>query len=157
MSSLWTPSGEHKVHRPNSAAESSAEPSNNQPATDDFDEQIAAVLPEGTKLEDLTDEQRESAKQALIEMAETRERLVNTPAEILVVNHAMGLYELAALHLSTDPANFESAKLSIDAMNAIVSGLEGRLGEAEATVVQARDQIRLAFVQTKQASQQGSQ
>ena len=38
------------------------------------------------------------------------------PAEVVVVNHVMGLYELAAIHLSSDTPDLVSAALAIDAM-----------------------------------------
>jgi len=59
----------------------------------------------------------------------------------------MGLYELAAIHLSGDPANLSEAKVAIDAMAAIVDALPGRLGEHEETLQAARSQIQMAFVQ----------
>ena len=36
-------------------------------------------------------------------LAEARSRLAQTPANVVVVNHVMGLYELAAIHLSANP------------------------------------------------------
>ena len=62
---------------------------------------------------------REAADQAAqIEaaMAEARARLADVPAEVVVVNHVMGLYELAAIHLSSDTPDLVSAALAIDAM-----------------------------------------
>ena len=49
-------------------------------------------------------------------MAEARARLADVPAEVVVVNHVMGLYELAAIHLSSDTPDLVSAALAIDAM-----------------------------------------
>ena len=49
-----------------------------------------------------------------------------------IANHAIGLFQLAALHLSQRPPNLEEAPLAIDAMGALVEGLAGRLGEDEA-------------------------
>ena len=46
----------------------------------------------------------------------------------------MGLYQLAGIHLSQDPPNFEAGRLAIDAMAAIIEGLPGRLGEDESTI-----------------------
>ena len=37
------------------------------------------------------------------QMAELRDQLARTPAEVVVANHAFGLFELAALHLSLSP------------------------------------------------------
>ena len=64
-----------------------------------------------------------------------------------MANHAYGLFELAAMHLSQAPPGFVQARLAIDALGALVEGLAGRLGEAEPSLVDALAQIRLAFVQ----------
>ena len=121
------------------------------------DDAIAAALPDGVTLEDLSDEERANAEAIIKEMAQARERMLQTPAATIVANHAMGLYELAALHLSTETPNFAEASIAIDALNAIVEKMVGRLGEGEATVVNARDQIRVAFVRLKQQTQTQSQ
>lgn len=152
MSTLWTPSGEHRVDRstPADAATNPADAAVG--ASDDsgnLDDQIAALLPEGMKLEDLSAEERAKAEEMIQEMANARKRLLNTPAVTIVVNHAMGLYELAALHLSAQPPNFAEATIAIDALSAIVEALKGRLGEAERDVAYALDEIRKAFVQIK--------
>jgi hypothetical protein len=79
-------------------------------------------------------------------MAEARARLAEVPAEVVVVNHVMGLYELAAIHLSSDTPDLVSAGLAIDAMAAIVVGLGHRLGEDAPTMADALANIRMAFV-----------
>jgi len=84
-------------------------------------------------------------------LAETRQRLAQVPAEVVVVNHAMGLYELAAIHLSSQPANLLESALAIDAFACLVEGLGERLGPDVATLRDALNQIRLAFVQIKGA------
>ncbi len=84
-------------------------------------------------------------------LAETRQRLAEVPAEIVVVNHVMGLYELAAIHLSAQPPRLFEAALAIDSVACLVEGLEGRLGDEEATLRLALDNIRIAFVQIKDA------
>lgn len=83
-------------------------------------------------------------------LAETRQRLAEIPAEIVVVNHVMGLYELAAIHLSAQPPRLFEAALAIDAVACLVEGLEGRLGDEEATLKLALDNIR-TLVQIKDA------
>lgn len=153
MSSLWTPSGEHRV---DSSAPTDAATDPADAVGDNIDEQIAALLPEGMRLEDLSAKERDKAEQMVKEMAEARERLVNTPAVTIVVNHAMGLYELAALHLSAPSPNFAEATIAIDALSAIVEKLQGRLGEAERDVTFALDEIRKAFVQIKSQTAAGS-
>jgi len=62
---------------------------------------------------------------------ELREQLLAAPAEVVIANHAFGLFELAALHLSQQPPKLDQARLAIDAFGALVEGLTGRLAEAE--------------------------
>ena len=51
-----------------------------------------------------------------------------------MANHAYGLFELAAIHLSQQPPSLEPARLAVDAMAALVEGLAGRLGDPEASL-----------------------
>jgi hypothetical protein len=80
------------------------------------------------------------------EMAAARARLAQVPAATVVANHAMGLYELAAIHLSQEPPNFGEATIAIDAMAALIDRLPGRLGDDEATLRESLSQLRMAFV-----------
>jgi hypothetical protein len=82
-------------------------------------------------------------------MAETRARLAEVPAEVVVTNHVMGLYELAAIHLSSTPPDFHAASLAIDAVGFLVDGLGERLGDEHATMRDALANIRMAFVSLK--------
>lgn len=153
MSSLWTPGGEHPVDRP-----AASDPAGSAVPTpdDSLDDEIAAALPEGMSLDDLSPEERARAEEMVKEMAEARERLINTPAATIVANHAMGLYELAALHLSAQNPDFAEATVAIDALSALVDSLSGRLGDDETAVAHALDQIRMAFVQIKSRAGAGS-
>jgi Domain of unknown function (DUF1844) len=72
---------------------------------------------------------------------------LSAPAEVVVANHAYGLFELAAIHLSESPPNLGAARLAIDAMSSLVEALAGRLGEVENSLREAVSQIRLAYVQ----------
>ena len=85
----------------------------------------------------------------LEELTDARRRLLTAAPETIVVNHAIGLYEFAALQLSSSPPNLVSAVLAIDALACLVEGLAGRLGEDESTLHEALSNIRLAFVQIK--------
>ncbi|MER3452805.1 MAG: hypothetical protein C4344_03825 [Acidimicrobiia bacterium] len=76
----------------------------------------------------------------------TRE-LVRTPAAVVVANHAVGLYELAVLHLAQKPPNLAEARLAIDALAALVEGLAGRLGDNEPTLREFLTRVRLLFVE----------
>ena len=84
-------------------------------------------------------------------MAEELAAIRNTPAEFVVGNHAIQLFELARIHLTADPPKLADASVAIDAMAAIVEGLAGRLGDDEGTLADGLAQIRLAFVQLKAA------
>ncbi|MEJ7800981.1 MAG: hypothetical protein WKF60_10690 [Ilumatobacter sp.] len=79
-------------------------------------------------------------------MAEARGRLADVPAEVVITNHVMGLYELAAIHLSSDAPDLVSASLAIDAMAGIVDGLGDRLGDDAPTMKDALGNIKMAFV-----------
>src|SRR5215213_1435084 len=128
MSSLWTPGGEHPVDR-----EGRPQP------------QAAAPPPEaGVGPDELTpEEQAELAEQ----MAAVQQELLGTPVSVVVANHAVGLFQLAALHLNQRPPNLEEGRLAVDAMGALVEGLAGRLGEEETSLREALAQLRMAFVQ----------
>ena len=74
-------------------------------------------------------------------LRELHARLVATPVEDVVVNHALGIWQLALVHLGvvTPPddrrrraaPDLAPAGLAIDAMAALVDGLGDRLGEDE--------------------------
>jgi hypothetical protein len=78
-----------------------------------------------------------------------RRRVAQAPAEVVVTNHVMGLYELAAIHLSSDPPDLPSAALAIDAVGCLVEGLGERLGPDAPTMRDALANIRMAFVEIK--------
>jgi hypothetical protein len=82
---------------------------------------------------------------------EARRRVAEAPAEVVVVNHVMGLYELAAIHLSAEQPDLVSAALAIDAVACLVEGLGDRLGDEAMTMRDALANIRMAFVQIKAA------
>lgn len=87
------------------------------------------------------------AAQAMAEqMAEAQQRILAEPVDAMVSNHVMGLYELAALHLSADPPNLVEARLPIDAIGLLVENLGDRLAEP-ATLTSALQQLRLAYVE----------
>lgn len=129
--SLWTPDGERRVERASDAPLGAA-PAPGQPG--------------GAPL---TADQEAEAQEIAAEMAQVREQLAEVPAAQVVANHAMGCWELAAIHLSAQPPKFEEAQIAIDAFGALADVLQGRLGEDEATLNDALAQLRLAFVQMK--------
>jgi len=99
--------------------------------------------------DDLDPETADALAEAERAMQETRERLAEVPAEIVVTNHVMGLYELAAIHLSSSPPDLHQSALAIDAVACLVDGLGERLGDDHPTMQDALNNIRLAFVQIK--------
>ena len=127
MSGLWTPSGE-------------------QPVGDETDLDERAGAP-------LTGED-DDAGQLEAELAEVQQQLLETPASVIIANHAIGLFQLAALHLNQQPPNFVDAQLAIDALGSLVEVLGDRLGPDEEALRDALAQIRLAFVQIKSAGGQ---
>ena len=120
----------------------------------DFDEALDAEFGGGfVQLDDeIDDETMDAVEAAQREMAEARARLAVVPAEVVVTNHVMGLYELAAIHLSSTPPDLVQAVLAIDAVACLVDGLGDRLGDEAPTMRDALNNIRLAFVQIKGAS-----
>jgi hypothetical protein len=138
MSSLWTPGGEHPVD-PQAASSAPSAPPTEEPTPEEI---LAAMSPE----------ERAEAEQMVAELAAARQRVLEAPPEVVIANHAMGLYELAAIHLSEQTPNLGAARVAIDAMGAVVESLEGRLGEAEPTLKEALAQLRMAFVQLSQAA-----
>jgi len=126
VSSLWTPSGERPVER------------EGQPA--------AAEAPR--RAPDLGDDEI-SEEELAAEMAEVQRQLLDVPAAVVIANHCIGIFQLAALHLNQPEPKLEEAQLAIDALAAIVEGLRPRLGEHEEPLRDALAQIRLAYVQIK--------
>ncbi len=126
MSSLWTPGGEVPVDRDRDRGGPEGPPPG--PAGDPTHAQPS---------------EEEIAAQA----AELQRYLLESPAEDVVAQHAMGLYELAVIHLSQAEPRLTDARLAIDALAALVDGLEGRLGEVGRQLRQALPQIQMAYVQ----------
>jgi hypothetical protein len=85
------------------------------------------------------------------QMADLRDQLARTPAEVVVANHAYGLFELAALHLSLEHPQLDQARLAIDALTCLVEGLGDRLGEPARELGEALSQLRLAYVELQAA------
>ena len=127
MSSLWTPSGEHPV------------------------DDEAPGSPDGGPLGP------ESEEQAALEVEELRRQLAATPASVVIANHCYGLFELAAIYLSQTPPMLFQARLAIDGLGYLLTGLQGRLGEAEPSLAEALSQLRLAFVQLDGAERTASE
>ena len=140
--SLWTPGGEHPVDRGDDGAPGGT------------GGQIPGAAPlTGAQI---SPEQEAEAQQIAAEMAEVREQLSQVPAAQVIANHAMGCWELAAIHLSAQPPKFDEAQLAIDAFGSLAEVLKGRLGPDEVTLNDALAQLRLAFVQMKATMEPGT-
>jgi glutathione S-transferase len=131
--SLWTPGGEVPVNR------------NPEPTAPPADTGVSSQVG-GPDLEDLTPEERAQAEAMVAQMAEAQRQILAAPAALIVANHLMGLYELAAIHLSQEPPNLAEARLAIDAMAAVLDAIESRLGEDGPALRQALVQLQMAFL-----------
>lgn len=121
MGELWTPGGDRPA-RPEQAGAP--------------DEGMAGREPTEAELE--------------AELAAMQEELAQTPAAVIVSNHAVGLFQLAAIHLNQRPPNLAEGRLAIDAMAALVEGVGDRLGDQAPALEEALTQLRMAFVQLSQ-------
>ena len=93
---------------------------------------------------------------------ELHERLSATPVADVIVNHAIGIWQLALVHLGvvTPPddqgrrpaPDLASAGLAIDALAALVDGLANRLGEGEEMLRDALQQAQMLYVEIADAS-----
>jgi hypothetical protein len=95
------------------------------------------------------EEQADAIADLQAAMDDARRRVAEAPAEVIITNHVMGLYELAAIHLSAEPPDLRSAGLAIDAVACLVDGLGDRLGAETPTLREALANMRLAFVEVK--------
>ena len=121
MSTLWTPGGEQR-------------PEDEDSPTAPADEGVAGP-------------DDEAAREQLRQL---REQLAATPVADIIANHAIGLWELALLHLSPEegmPPDLDEARLAIDGVAALVEGLDDRLDRHQEPLREALAQLRLAFVE----------
>ena len=138
MSGLWTPSGEH-VPEPEPAVGDAGDDSLDDSFNDGFDD--VELDPEVAE-----------------ELRRVRAEIAAAPVEDLVARHAVGLWELAVLHLSPDedrPLRLDQAAIAIDAMGGIVDTLGDRLGDYASPLRDALGQLRLAFVDVQQRAASG--
>jgi hypothetical protein len=130
VSGLWTPDGEHR------------------PPEEPGGPPVAGSAP---------DLEREPTADEVEAMREVHARLVATPVEDVIANHALGIWQLALVHLgvATPPdaqgnppaANLGAAGLAIDAMATIVDGLGDRLGVHHEVLRDALTQAQMLFVE----------
>ena len=92
---------------------------------------------------------------------ELHERLAATPVADVIVNHAIGIWQLALVHLGvvTPPdeqgrrpaPDLAAAGLAIDALAALVDGLIDRLGDGEPMLRDALLQAQMLYVEIADA------
>ncbi len=150
MSSLWTPSGERPVPPPTRPADERPRetPSGAHPQGEPGPARSGGPAPDGRR-NGAPGTEDPAAVEA--EVAALRDALARTPAAAVVANHCYGLFELAAVHLSSQPPHLADAQLAIDGLAGLLETLHGRLGPDEPTLVDGLAQLRLAWVQVKAA------
>lgn len=121
----------------------------NDSGADTFSGEIPGLDDLQAQFEQMSPEEQQQMAETQQAMEDSRARLAGVPAEVVITNHVMGLYELAAIHLSSEVPDLAQAALAIDALACLVDGLGDRLGEDAATMADALNNIRLAFVQIK--------
>lgn len=92
------------------------------------------------------------------ELRQVRAEIAGTPAVDIVANHAIGLWQLAVLHLNPEPGQslrLSEAAIAIDAMGGMVEALGDRLGEHAEPLRAAVTQLRLAFVEIQRQATEG--
>ena len=85
-------------------------------------------------------------------MAEVARQVSEANIEDVIANHCYGLFELAAIHLSSNPPQLQKASVAIDAMGLLVDGLGDRLGEHVESLNDGLTQLRMAFVRISSAA-----
>jgi hypothetical protein len=117
--------------------------------------------PGGNEPEPPEQQQPEPSQEEIEALRELHTRLAATPVADVIVNHAIGIWQLALVHLGvvTPPdesgrrpePNLAAAGLAIDALSAIVDGLVGRLGEGEEMLRDALRQAQMLYVEVSEA------
>jgi len=149
--SLWTPGGEVPVER-NRGGQPEAGTQADQGAAGAMisEEALAeAAAAAGIDLADLSPEERAQLEAMMVEMAEVQAQLASAPAAQVILNHMRGFYDLAGIHLSQSPPNFDEASLAIDAMAAVLDALEPRFGDDGPMMRQALTQLQTAFIELR--------
>jgi hypothetical protein len=144
VSTIWTPSGEHR------------------PEPDD--QGTPSGLIGGTPVGGPVAGDAMTADEAAMaeELARMSEELVLAPVADVVANHAVGLWQLAILHLAAAgaakagqpapldaDAHLDRAGLAIDAFGALVDGLGARLAPHDEALRDALAQLRLTYVEAR--------
>ncbi|MEA2705165.1 MAG: hypothetical protein QOD63_3110 [Actinomycetota bacterium] len=131
MSTFWTPGGEKPIPQ--------AEPEPAPPPTSDEQLQRSADTADPTEAE----------ARELAELMAIQAQILATPCAMVVADHCMSLYELAALYLSPDPPQLGDARVAIDSLDALIEVLGSKLGEHEAALKQGLSQLRMGWVEAQ--------
>ena len=134
--SLWTPGGEVPMDD-GRRSEPAPPPTGQAPGPGEVD------------LESLSPEERARAEAMIAQMAQAQQEIAEAPADALVANHALGLFELAAIKLNAQPPRLEDARLAIDALAGLVAAVDDRLGEGGAQLREALSTVQAAWVQVR--------
>ena len=167
--SIWTPSGEHKVPRDPSGQGAEGAGQHSAGGTQGGEAQASAggfgagdfqtagaadplAQMDGAHMDGADPQALDPEVRAELEaqMAEVRQRILETPVEAMVVQHLIGLFEIAAIHLNAENPDLSSVRLAIDTMEGALSAAEGRLGDAEEAMQSMLHQARMAYVQVSQ-------
>ncbi len=141
MSTFWTPSGERPIPKDDSPSQA---PPGRPPAPGEH----------GPGESPFGDEQY-SEEEMRAEMLAMQEQLLGTPAVAVVANHGIGMLELAALHLGQEPPNLAEAAVAIDGLGGLLDAVGPRMGPNEAPLRQALNQLRMAFIEARNAAGAG--
>ncbi|MGY6502273.1 MAG: hypothetical protein ACXIVQ_15420 [Acidimicrobiales bacterium] len=156
--SLWTPGGEHPVDRNRPDGGGEDQPAAGGPERSPMTDILSTLSDEQrAEFERLSPEEQEQAMQMIAQMNESRRQLLEAPAAMVVANHAMGLYELAAIHLGSGSPDLVQAKIAIDAFAAILDAVGDEMGDDGQTLRDALAQIQLAYVQVRAVSEGAGQ
>ncbi len=148
-------SGSHASDEHNSGGQATTGQATTGQGADSQDTQPVTGQPSTKHSENPENDKTSSEEEAI---ARLRKELADAPVEVVLANHAAGIFELATIYMSNNPPKLPQAQLAIDALGALLGGLKGRLGEAEKTMEDALAQIRIAYVQMVNAQgKQGSQ
>ncbi len=135
MSTFWTPGGEKPIP--------TAEP---EPAP--AGAAAGAAAPDLQRSADTADPTEAEARE-VAELMAIQAQILATPCAMVVADHCMSLYELAALYLSPDPPQLADARVAIDSLAALIDVLGPTLGEHEGALKQGLSQLRIGWVEAQ--------
>jgi hypothetical protein len=145
MSEIWTPGSDQG--NPGQAP---------QPQPAEQPQEGAAMGIPG--FENLSEEEQQLA---MDELRQIQEYLAASPAIDIIANHAVGMYELASLHLGkakqseADPAEkakrLGEAALAIQAMQGIIQTMSSQLGNHKPGLDDAANNLQQVYAQLAQA------